>query len=137
MTTWPPSRDGRAARITRTITAHPIATAGALLGLLAVLLLVWVPISIDGGEGRSDVLTWLVIALFVFDAAVVWLLPEVVRQSASQAALPLMVFAAAPGLTSFSVSFSSQPSWLFATGFSISAFLLVGTTQRIRADRQP
>lgn len=137
MTTRPPSRDGRAARITRTITAHPIATGGVLLGVLVVLFLTWVPLSIDGDNGSADVLTWLVVALFVFDAAVVWLLPEVVRQSASQAALPLMVFAAAPGLTSFSVSFSSQPRWLFATGFSISAFLLVVTTQRIRADRQP
>ena len=135
MTTRPPSADGRAARITRIIAAHPIATGGAVFGILVVLLLTWVPSNIGGDEGSADFLTWLVVALFVFDAAVVWLLPDVVRQPASQAALPLMVFAAAPGFTSFSVAFSSQPRWLFATGFSISAFLLVAATQRIRADR--
>ncbi len=127
----PPGAD-RIERINAAIVARPATTAALLVALLAALLAV-VALVLEDASPETDVLSWVVVALFVFDGFIVWLFPAMVGVAAARVAIPVAIFAAAPALTAYSTVFLGQPRWLFATGFAVSVALVVISTHRLRS----
>ncbi len=131
MTPSPSSGAEHIERINAAVVARPAATAALLVALLAALLAV-VAFVLEDASPETSVLSWVVAGLFVFDAVVVGLFPDMAGVAPARVALPVVLFSAAPALTAHSAVFLDQPRWLFATGFAVSVALVVTSTHRLR-----
>ena len=116
-------------KLNRTISDHPLAFGVITVAFSTAALALAAGVGSDADGAGS--LTWAVVGVVVFDAAIVWLFPNLTGLAPTRVATATLLFAVAPSLTTLAAAFYDQPQWLPAAGFAVSVMLVAGALLRI------